>query len=399
MPADSTLLLALLFVVAAAGGWFFARLTGDKDRPDKRGDDFSADYFAGLNFLLNEEPDKALEVFVRMVDVDSETIETHFALGNLFRRRGEVDRAIRIHQNIFERPGLPRQHRDQALRALADDYLKAGLLDRAEAFLLRLAERPAYRKQALQRLVEIYEQERDWTRAIAVRDRMAALSDGARSPIVAHYCCELAEEALVRQERDTARQHLRHARSADRDGIRAPILRARMAADDGDCRLASRLYRKVLEQDPRFAPLVLSPLRYCYQQTDKTAGFEKLLAALVAEHPEVKAGVAYAAITDGGYDDPVTAECVREFIARNPMLTDLLEILRPPHSDPGTDEDSLRRIMRALRKLAERNPAYRCENCGFSSGLLFWQCPTCKQWDTTRPVARFHFEASLAATA
>jgi lipopolysaccharide biosynthesis regulator YciM len=161
MPADSAFLLALLFVLAAAGGWFFARMTGSSERQDKRGEDFSADYFAGLNFLLNEEPDKALEVFVRMVDVDSETIETHFALGNLFRRRGEVDRAIRIHQNIFERPDLPRPLRDQALRALADDYLKAGLFDRAETFLLRLAERPVYEEQALQRLVEIYEQERD----------------------------------------------------------------------------------------------------------------------------------------------------------------------------------------------------------------------------------------------
>jgi lipopolysaccharide biosynthesis regulator YciM len=227
---------------------------------------------------------------------------------------------------------------------------------------------------------------------------MAAFSEGGRSPIVAHYCCELAEEALGRQDRDTARQHLRHARSADRGGIRAPILRARLAAEDHDYNLARRLYRKVLEQDPGFAPLVLSPLRRCYQETDRSAGFEKLLAGLVAEHPEVRAGVAYAAIADGGFDDPVTAACVREFIASNPLLTDLLEILRPPHSDPGTDEDSLRRITRALRKLSERNPDYRCENCGFSSGLLFWRCPTCRQWDTTRPVARFHFEASLTAS-
>lgn len=399
MPAESTLLLALLFILAAAGGWFFARMTDGSKRPDKRGEDFSADYFAGLNFLLNEEPDKALEVFVRMVDVDSETIETHFALGNLFRRRGEVDRAIRIHQNIFERPDLPRQHRDQALRALADDYLKAGLLDRAEELLLRLSERPAHRQQALRRLVDIYEQERDWAKAISARNRMASLSESGRSPVVAHYYCELFEEAVVAGDRDTSRQHLRHARSADRDNIRAPILRAQLAAEDRDYRLATRLYRSVLERDAGFAPLVLPPLRRCYQETDDAAGFSRLLATLVAEHPAVKAGIAYAAIVDGGFDDPVTGDCVREFIAGNPILTDLLEILRPPHSDPGTDADSMRRITRALRKLAERNPSYRCENCGFSSGLLFWQCPTCKHWDTTRPVAGFHFETSLTGTA
>ena len=167
--------------------------------------ELNADYFAGLNFLLNEEPDKALEVFVRMVDVDSDTIETHFALGNLFRRRGEVNRAIQIHQNIFERKELPRRHREQALRALAEDYLKAGLLDRAEAYLKQLADRPAYRREALERLVLIYEQEREWEQAIAIRDRLADETHTGRSPVVAHYFCELAQKALAGDNRSRHR--------------------------------------------------------------------------------------------------------------------------------------------------------------------------------------------------
>ena len=395
MPADSPLFLALLFILAAAGGWFFARLTDTGERPEKPGDGLSADYFEGLNFLLNEEPDKALEVFVRMVDVDTETIETHFALGNLFRRRGEVNRAIQIHQNIFERKELPRPHREQALRALAEDYLKAGLLDRAEAYLKQLADRPAYRREALERLVLIYEQEREWDQAIAIRDRLADETHTGRSPVVAHYFCELAQKALGGGHPEQALEYLRRARAADRDHLRGSILRAEIAEGDADFKLASRLYRRVMEQDPGFAPLTLPALRRCHEAMGDRAGLGKLLAAMVSEHPGLKAGLAYAAIVDEGFDDPITRECIADFIRRNPMLTELMSTLRPDAVSDADSEHGLRRITRALRMLSASNPSYRCENCGFSGTVLQWQCPTCKNWDSTRPTASFRFEANL----
>jgi lipopolysaccharide biosynthesis regulator YciM len=396
MPADSALLLVALFVVAAAAGWFFARMTKPGGGEQRKSENLSSDYFEGLNFLLNEQPDKALEVFVRMVDVDSDTIETHFALGNLFRRRGEVYRAIRIHQNIVDRPELPRAQRDQALRALADDYLKAGLLDRAETILLQLADGSStHQVDALNRLVSIYEQERDWEKAIQTRDRLAALSPEGRSPIAAHYYCELAEEALKRDDVDAARQALRHARSADKSCTRGRLLRARLAAEEGDHRLAARLYTRVLKADGAFAPLVLPPLRRAYAAMGDEEGFARFIAETVRERPELQPGVAYAAIVDGNFDDPATSACIRAFVRQNPVLEDLLDILRPDRADREADTQSVRRITEALRRLSGRGPSYRCENCGFAGGTLFWQCPTCKSWDTTRPVAYFRFEAVL----
>jgi lipopolysaccharide biosynthesis regulator YciM len=398
MPADSTLLLVLLFVAAAAAGWYFARLTASGSGDQRKAENLSSDYFEGLNFLLNEQPDKALEVFVRMVDVDSDTIETHFALGNLFRRRGEVYRAIRIHQNIVDRPELPRAQRDQALRALADDYLKAGLLDRAEDLLQQLADgSTTHQAEALDRLVSIYEQERDWDKAIVTRDRLAALSPEGRSPIVAHYYCELAEEALRRGDIHAARQALRHARSADKGCIRGLLLRARLAGEEGDHRLAARLYTRVLKSDGIFAPVVLPALRRAYVAMGDEAGFARFVGDAVHERPELQPGVAYAAIVDGGFDDPATSACIRNFVRQNPVLEDLLDILRPDRGDREADAESIRRITEALRRLSDRGPSYRCENCGFSGSTLFWQCPTCKSWDTTRPVAYFRFEAVLDA--
>jgi len=395
MAADSALLLVFLFMAAAAAGWYVARRTAPDSRRNGTERELNADYFAGLNFLLNEEPDKALEVFVRMVDVDSDTIETHFALGNLFRRRGEVNRAIQIHQNIFERKALPRRHREQALRALAEDYLKAGLLDRAEAYLKQLADRPAYRREALERLVLIYEQEREWEQAIAIRDRLADETHTGRSPVVAHYFCELAQKALAGDEPEQAQEYLRRARAADRHNLRGAILRAEIAVGEGDFKLASRLYRRVMEQDPGFAPLTLPALRRCHEAMGDRAGLGKLLTAMVSKQPGLKAGLAYAAIVDEGFDDPITRECITDFIRRNPMLTDLMSTLRPDAASDADGEQGLRRITRALRMLSASNPSYRCENCGFSGTVLQWQCPTCKNWDSTRPTASFRFEASL----
>lgn len=393
MTPDSALLLLLLFAAAGAG-WFTARMTAQRESTGVT--DVNSDYLEGLNFLLNEQPDKAIEVFLRMVDVDSETVETHFLLGNLFRRRGEVNRAIRLHQNIYDRGDLPKTQRNRALKALGDDYLKAGLFDRAEEILHELSRKTEYRRPALEQLVGIYEQEKDWEKAIAMRDQLASLSDAGRSTVVAHYYCELAESAIEAGDRTEVAEQLRRARAADPGSLRGTLLRAQLARDEGDQRLAVRMYRQALEQDPAFASIVLPPMRACYETMEDLAGFEKLLSEMVESRPGVKPGIAYAAIVDEGFDDPVTAACVDEFIDGNPILTDLLEILRPPDADPGTETDSIRRITRALRQLARRNPTYRCQNCGFSGGMLFWQCPTCKTWDSTRPIARFQFDATIS---
>ena len=398
MTPDSIVLLALLFAAAGAG-WFFARLTG-RSQARVSAPGVHPEYFQGLDFLLNEEPDKAIEVFRRMADVDPETVETHFLLGNLFRRRGEINRAILIHQNIYERGDLPRAQRNRALKELADDYLKAGLFDRAEAMFKRLSEKAGYEQTALEQLVRIYEQEREWEKAIDARNRIASVSGPGVSPEVAHYYCELAEKAMGQGDGEKARDCLRRARNADRESLRGTLMRARLASEEGDHRLAVRLYRNALSRDPAFAAIVLPLMRRSYQAMSDLEGFTDLLSSLVEAQPRAKSGIAYAAIVDGGFDDPVTADCIDEFINANPLLTDLLEILRPgrpdSRSEADTRQESVRRITRALQRLARRSPAYRCHSCGFSGQMLFWQCPTCKSWGSSRPLARFQFDASIS---
>ena len=197
MPTESTFLLAGLFLLLAAAGWAMGRF-GERDT-EEAPPPLNIDYLKGLNFLLNEQTDQALEHFLRMVRVDDKTIETHFALGSLFRRRGEVDRAIRIHQNIIARPDLASEQRDQALFSLAKDYLGAGLLDRAEKLFMRLAQGSRYQVQALENLCRIYEQEKEWQKAIDSGQKLETLGGESLALQIAHYYCELAEQAV--QER------------------------------------------------------------------------------------------------------------------------------------------------------------------------------------------------------
>ena len=205
MPTESTFLLAGLFLLLAAAGWALGRF-GERDEFEDAPAPLNIDYLKGLNFLLNEQTDQALEHFLQMVRVDDQTIETHFALGSLFRRRGEVDRAIRIHQNIIARPDLAAEQRDQALFSLAKDYLGAGLLDRAEKLFVRLAQGSRFQVQALENLCRIYEQEKDWEKAIDAGQRLELLGGRSLALQIAHYYCELAESAAAKGDYAEARR-------------------------------------------------------------------------------------------------------------------------------------------------------------------------------------------------
>ena len=392
MAADNTLLLGFLFVVAAGIGWAIARYTQAgrvEERAERR---YARRYFEGLNFLLDEQPDKAAEVFASMAGVDEEDIDVQFALGHIFRRRGEVQRAIQIHQNLLGRPGLSRAQRDRALFGLAEDYLKAGLLDRAENLFEEVSHSPTRGDAALRMLIRIYEQEREWTQAVAAQNRLASISRRDDDSVVAHYYCERAEQAEAEGDLDKARGLLQRARHADRDSPRGRLMRARIATRQGDHRLAVRLYRNLLLSDPGFAGEALPELHRTLHDSGRGGQYPELLEELLAKQPALAAGVAYTAISEPGFDDPVSRRCVEQFVRNDATLTDLFEILRVRASGEEPPSDAVERIVTALRRLAKAGPKYRCTQCGFSGSQLYWQCPSCKSWDTTRPLFLFRIE-------
>lgn len=393
MPTESTFLLAGLFLLLAAAGWAMGRF-GERDT-EEAPPPLNIDYLKGLNFLLNEQTDQALEHFLRMVRVDDNTIETHFALGSLFRRRGEVDRAIRIHQNIIARPDLASEQRDQALYSLAKDYLGAGLLDRAEKLFVRLAQGSRYQVQALESLCSIYEQEREWEKAIDAGQRLEVLGGRSLALQIAHYHCELAEAAAAKKDYASARQFVKRAQSGRPRTMRGALTRAHIARDTDDNKTALKLYHRIIDENTYLIAEALPEIVAIYERENATAELETALQSMLKNNPDMNSLVAYTAIVNDLGGIPVIDACVEQYMLNEPTLSEFVDLQKLSSGDKESNVAALAKVRRALSKLASATPRYQCQECGFSSQRLLWQCPSCRNWETQRPASRVQFDTVL----
>ena len=384
-------LLTLALFVAAAAGWFGARLL--RYRPHSQSSSVRADYFQGLNFVLNEQPDKALEVFLRMVELDNETVETHFALGSLYRRRGEVDRAIRVHEAIIERPTLQPEHREHATLALAEDYFSAGLFDRAEQLFQVLARSGGRRVPAMRYLLRIYEQQGDWTQAVGTHELLRELASPEHPTAIAHYYCELAEQMHKRGAVAEARAFLHRVREEQRNFPRSALIRADLALDMSDADLALRLCRRVVELHPQLLTVALPRFARAAQARLASGGMDIELALPRSPSPSSRAELAYAALAAGLEKEQFVLECLQDFVREDPTLSDLVAAVAGEKT--RLSEEQLRSLATALARIFRRTQRYRCVDCGFASATHFWQCPGCRSWDTLAPVSRLELAPAL----
>jgi lipopolysaccharide biosynthesis regulator YciM len=399
MPTESTFLLAGLLFLAAALGYFFARFGDDDDEEGNHaaGETLNADYIKGLNFLLNEQPDQALEVFLRMVEVDDETLETHFALGSLFRRRGEVDRAIRVHQNIIARPNLSAMHREHALVSLADDYLGAGLFDRAEKLFLELRESSEYRVRALHKLVRIYEITRDWEQAIEVfRELEKCDVDLEQAGQVAHYCCELAEQAVQARDFAKARAGLKKGGSESFGTVRARLALGDLARETDDHKQAVKIYRSVMDVEPRLIGEVIPRLAASCRALDDQALMSASLSKLRKKDPLAGKAIALAAIHDSDIVNETALQCLWEYVSEDPVLAQLVDIESLGKADTGSRQQAIGRVRAGLAALISATHRYRCNECGYITSQLLWQCPSCRSWETVMPVEQLSLMSPIS---
>ncbi len=386
MGADPYMLLWLLLPLAAASGWWAARLD-QRHRLARSGRDLSSAYFKGLNFLLNEQPDKAIEVFTKVVAVDSDTVEIHLALGNLFRRRGEVERAIRIHQNLVARPNLDRQQRAHAVLELGQDFLKAGLFDRAENLFQELTGDRVHGEQALRLLAQIYQQEKEWEKAIAVARELGRASGKTFDDVIAHYYCELAEQALGAADLPQARGHIQQALANDPNCVRASILLGDLATREGQHREALRAWMRIEEQDPHCLGEVASRLTEGFRRLDDEGGLHRYLSSVLHKHGGVALMLALADSVRRRDGVDAAETFVAEWLHRRPSVQGLQYLidLHLAEAEPSAQGD-LQLLKGIIGVLAEQQQGYVCSQCGFRVKLLHWQCPGCKRWNTVRPL-------------
>ena len=393
MPTESTFLLAGLFLLLAAAGWALGRF-GERDE-EEAAPPLNVDYLKGLNFLLNEQTDQALEHFLEMVRVDDKTIETHFALGSLFRRRGEVDRAIRIHQNIIARPDLASEQRDQALFSLAKDYLHAGLLDRAEKLFVRLSQGSRYQVQALENLCRIYEQEKEWQKAIDAAQHLETLSGRSLALQIAHYYCELAEEGAASNDYAAARQYVKKAQAGRPRTMRGALTRAHIARETDDNKTAIRLYQRIIDEHTYLISEALPEIVATYEKDGSMSGLDKALRSMLDKNPDMRSLVAYTAIVNDIANIPIIDECVENYLLDEPTLSEFVDLHTFSKGNGAKQSEALSKVRSALSKLATATPRYQCQECGFSSQRLLWQCPSCRNWETQRPASRVQFDTVL----
>ena len=360
-------------------GWVAARIDIKQIVSESRA--LPRSYFRGLNFLLNEQPDKAIEAFIEVVKVDPETVELHFALGSLFRRRGEYDRAIRMHQNLLERADLGGEQKLQAQMELGQDYLKAGILDRAEEVFSRL-EKTGQGIAARRFLLEIYEQEKDWPRAIEMTRQVET---DPRS--LAQYYCELAASEAASSRPDTARRHLDAALDANRKCVRASLLWGDLERSQNNLEKAIEHWKRIESQDPAYLALVAQRLVEAYRDAGRAELGLTLLAGYLERYPSLD-------LLDTVFQQTLEAKgpeqayaLVRDELKRNPTLLGLDRLLEAQIVVAGSPDK--RRDLELVRNLVHghtrRLARYRCERCGFKARQFHWQCPACGGWETYPP--------------
>jgi len=366
-----------------AMGWIAARIDIKHLLRESRALPLS--YFRGLNFLLNEQPDKAIESFIEVVKVDPQTIDLHFALGSLFRRQGEIERAIRMHQNLLDRVDLPADKRTIATYELAQDFHRAGLLDRAEELFTKL-DGSAFEHSALSHLISIYETEKDWIKAIAAMQRMEVLAKQPYFKEIAQYHCELAQAALLKSDDATARAELDLAFATYRGCTRATLLSGDLEAQQGRPAEALATWQKIETQNPAFLALAADRFADLYRrQADVPQGI-RVLRNYQAQYPSLDLLNALFTLVLEQEGPDAAAALIKEELARNPTLLGLDRLLEAQLLGATADRrHDLELVKGLVAQHIKRLGMYKCDHCGFRAKQYYWRCPGCLKWETYSP--------------
>ena len=360
-------------------GWLAARI--DIRQLLSESTTLPATYFKGLNFLIDDQHDKAVEAFSEAISVNTDSLELHFALGSLFRRTGETDRAINMHLNMLDKKVLTANQKNAVKAELAQDYLKAGLFDRAEELFLGLDD-TRYRQPALNALLEIYGREREWSKAITTATELERLSGITFRVKIAQYYCELAMNYMIAQNPTDAREQLNLALNANKNCIRANVLLGDLEVEAGAHKMAISYWKRIEYQQPQYLGLIAKKMLKSYRaDNDLKAGLEQLNTYLETYQLVAIMSVLYeATLTEEGADK--AAKLARNELIRLPSLTTLDQLLQARAMANDVNDQDVQLMQQTVRNAIGNRAAYHCNECGFRAKQYHWQCPACNAWET-----------------
>ena len=371
----------MLLPIAAASGWYFA--SRHYKSASKASNKDHAGYFKGLNYLLNEQPDKAIDVFVDLLEIDDEVIEIHLALGTLFRQRGEVERSIRLHQNLIARPLMTHHTRLDVLNELGLDYMRAGLLDRAESIFTELEKEITHKTNAIKQLLLIYQQEKEWQKLIDYSIKLESIENKKTPILLSHFHCEIAAAFIAKHDIKGAERLLKKALKIDPMCVRANVMSAQAQIKNADYKRALKSLLSIKDQDIRFIPIFIDLVIECFDELEKPKQKFKLLSELQSQIDST--------IVFSRFNDALTAQkgskhalaFMRERLLNEPKISHL-SLYAKLETDSQIDGEA-KFFRDAIKQLDEIPLSFQCNHCGFSSLELNWCCPTCKEWGAVTP--------------
>ena len=378
--------LFLLVFVAILIGWLLGRWQPFKSKARRNESDrFSETYAKGLNYLLADDSDNAIKIFTDLIEVNKDTIEIHIALGNLFRSKGEVDRAIKVHQNLLARPNLRPKQRHMAISELASDYLKAGLLDRAEKLYREMIELKADTREAYRRLLDLYIAEKSWREAVECAEALYQMSEPDANVTYAQCLCEIADEALQAGNNRLARKNLDQALEIDDGCVRAALLLIRLHLNTDDIAAAKRMFQRLIRQNPEFMGLYIEPARQIYLDRDNPV-YQEFLQSQYEQHPSTRLAIALLE----HYARNNEAEKARQFLSdtlqKSPSFEAFEFALRFLKSNPDQLNETWDTLSTFLKALQDKKTEFICSRCGYESHAIQWHCPSCRNWASMKPV-------------
>lgn len=383
------LLLFLLFFLAISIGWFLGRRNVNATK-NKNKSSLTSEYFQGLNYLLNDQTERATDTFIKILESNPDAIESQIALGNIFRHKGEVNKAIRLHQDIIAKPTISSSQRSIALLALAQDYMSAGLHDRAERIFLEIYQTGEFKSTTLEFLHQLYQRQKDWIKAISVAEKLEHHTDSNMKSNIAFYYCEMAEKVLSNSNFDLARYYTKCALNNDKNAVRASIIEGRIEKARGNFSDAIKAFTRVADQDPDFLSEVLDDLKICHDQLNSLPQYVTFLKQSLVNHPSNPIIFAFAEIINNKQGSKDAEIFLLNQLRQKPSLKGLHKLIKHhiTHKDGKAKQDILI-LDDFMSALLKDKPEYSCSNCGFAAMSLSWQCPSCESWGKMRSESDF----------
>ena len=383
MPSENTIYLAAIISVSALLGYLYLKFV-DKEDDDSK---ISPEYLIGLKLLLNEQADKAINLFSEIVQVDEDTIETHLALGVLFRKQGKIDQAIKLHENIISKKELKEHHYYQTLEELAEDYYSAGLYDKSEEIFEKLIDIKNHKNSSLSKLMQIYEYTSEWDKALSTTEKLNAIDPSNEyKKNIPHYLCQISEKYIAKNDLENAELYIDKAKATKSSSSRILFVSIQIALKKRELVKAVALYKKLCEISDLGHQILLPDLIATAKQNGHINQVNEMMQGICNKSSKVKEHLALLAIMNLNLDDKIIMQSLHEFLSNELYFSELLRFNEMKSISELVSKELINNIRVKLNQKSMNKFKYLCKNCGYKTIKFSWQCPTCRNWESSTPI-------------